>query len=103
MEWISIARAYDWSLTMIDKDASGSNALNLNRLTSGFFNIYAEVAGALAFLYLVYSGILYLTAAGNPDNAKKGAQGVLNAIIGIVIIVAAWAILNAINGTLLGL
>ena len=97
MEWVSIAKAYDWGLGQIDKSAS---TLDINKLNQGFFDIYAEVAGALAFLYLVYSGILYLTAAGNPDNAKKGAQGVLNAIIGIVIVVAAWAILNAIVGTI---
>jgi len=61
-------------------------------------DIIALVAGIIAFFYLVYSGILYLTAAGNPDAAKKGQQGLINAIIGIIIIVAAWAILQAVAG-----
>lgn len=61
-------------------------------------DIIALVAGIIAFFYLVYSGILYLTAAGNPDAAKKGQQGLINAIIGIVIIVAAWAIITAVTG-----
>jgi hypothetical protein len=60
----------------------------------------AIISGMLAFIYLVYSGILYLTSSGNPDNAKKGLQGVINAAIGIVIIVAAWAIIGAVTGTL---
>jgi hypothetical protein len=62
-------------------------------------NLIALIAGMIAFIYLVYSGILYLTAAGNPDSAKKGQQGIINAIIGIIIIVAAWAIIGAVSGT----
>jgi hypothetical protein len=63
-------------------------------------NMIAMISGMLAFLYLIYSGILYLTASGEPDNAKKGLQGVINAAIGIVIVVAAWAIIGAVTGTL---
>ena len=55
------------------------------------------IAGILAFFYLVYSGILYVTAAGNPDQAKKGQQGLINAVIGIIVIVMAWVILKAIS------
>ena len=55
------------------------------------------IASVLAFGYLVYSGILYITAAGNPDAAKKGQQGIINAVIGIVIIVLAYVILRAIS------
>ena len=57
------------------------------------------IVGVLAFIYLVYSGILYITAGGNPEQAKKGQQGIINAIIGILIAVLAWAILNAIAST----
>lgn len=55
------------------------------------------IAGVLAFFYLVYSGILYITAAGNPDQAKKGQQGILNAIIGIIIISLAYVIVRAVG------
>lgn len=52
------------------------------------------IAGAIAVIFLIYSGILYLTAAGNEANAKKGQQGIINAIIGIVIIGAAYTIIS---------
>jgi len=52
------------------------------------------IAGAAAFIYLVYSGILYISAAGNPDQAKKGQQGIINAVIGIIVIVLAYTIIN---------
>lgn len=57
------------------------------------------IAGVLAFFYLIYSGILYVTAAGNPDQAKKGQQGIINAVIGIVIITLAFVILRAVSNT----
>jgi type IV secretory pathway VirB2 component (pilin) len=63
-------------------------------------DIIGPVAGAVAFIYLIYSGFLYLTAAGNPDNAKKGQQGIINAIIGIAIILGGWTIIKVIINTI---
>lgn len=54
------------------------------------------IAGVLAFFYLVYAGFIYLTAAGNPDAAKKGQQGIINAIIGLVIIFMAYGIVRIV-------
>ena len=64
------------------------------RLANTGFKFVLLIAAVLAVIYLIYSGIIYITAAGNPDNAKKGQQGVINAIIGIIIIVAAFFIIN---------
>jgi len=52
------------------------------------------VAAIIAVIYLLYSGILYLTAAGNEANADKGRKGIVNAVIGIIIIVLAFVILR---------
>ncbi len=69
---------------------------------SAISNVIIPIAGAIAVLYLIYSGILYLTAAGNPDAAKKGQQGVVNAIIGIIIIALSYVIIKAVSGTVGG-
>lgn len=57
------------------------------------------IAGVAAFIYLVYSGILYISAAGNPDQAKKGQQGIINAVIGIIIVVLAFTIIKVVSNT----
>lgn len=54
------------------------------------------IAGALAVVYLLYSGILYITSAGNAEQAKKAQQGILNAIIGIIVILLAYFIVYAV-------
>lgn len=82
------------------------NANNFNNGTT-FANLLSVVmvwvfalAGIVAFFFLVFSGFVYLTAGGNPDAAKKGQQGIINAIIGLVIIFLAYAIVVAVMNLL---
>lgn len=44
------------------------------------------VAGILAVFYLVWAGLQYITAGGDTTKATTARQGIVNAIIGIVII-----------------
>lgn len=71
---------------------------NLNQILSMLVNWVAIIAGLVAFFYLVYSGFLYLTAAGNAEQAKKGGQGIINAIIGIIVIALSWGLVTALKG-----
>ena len=54
-------------------------------------------ATVLAFIFLVYAGILYIASGGNPEQAKKGQQGLIFAVIGILIVVLSFVILRAAN------
>lgn len=73
---------------------------NLLQLISQIVNVVLIIVGILAVMYLVYGGILYLTAGGNPESAAKGRTAITNAIIGIVIIVLALAIYNFVVGNI---
>ena len=66
-------------------------------LISTAINWISILAGIIAFFYLVWAGFQYVTSAGNADAAKKGQQGIINAIIGIVVIVMAYAIVRAVT------
>ena len=57
-------------------------------------NIILIVVGVLAVIYLIYGGIMYITAGGDAEKANKGRVAITNAIIGIVIIMLALAIYN---------
>ncbi len=78
---------------------SESGINSISDLLTTIANWIIIVAGGLAFIYLLYSGILYITAAGNPDQAKKGQQGIINAIIGIIVIVLAYIIVQVVANT----
>lgn len=84
--------AYNFNWLQGIQDPGNSNTVTVSSIAERIVNFVLLIAAVLAVVYLIYSGILYITAAGNPDSAKKGQQGVINAIIGIVIIVLAFFI-----------
>lgn len=96
IDWLAPkAHAAVWDVFSGSNTANGTGvAVSLTQIITNIVNVILLVAGALAVIYLIYSGILYITAAGNPDSAKKGQQGVINAIIGIVIIALAYVIVR---------
>ncbi len=73
------------------------NAQNvtIGALVDRVISLILFAAGALAVIYLLYSGILYITAGGDEAKATKARTGIVNAIIGIIIIVLAFVIEKA--------
>ena len=52
--------------------------------------------GLLAVIMIIYGGILYVSAAGNQDSIDKGKKIIMYAIIGLVIILLSFAIVNTV-------
>lgn len=50
------------------------------------------VIGIAVLVYLIYGGTIYITAGGDAEKAGKGRTAITNAIIGLVIVIAALAI-----------
>jgi threonine/homoserine/homoserine lactone efflux protein len=89
--------AFTWSKLKLDTaPGQGGIAITWDSLLTTVTSWIFLIAGIVAFFYLIYSGFTYLTAGGNADNAKKGQQGIINAIIGLVIIFLAYAIVAAV-------
>jgi len=59
---------------------------------SGILNIAFGIAGALALLVIVVSGLRYVTSAGDPEKASKAKNGIVYALIGLLILISARAI-----------
>lgn len=45
--------------------------------------------GMIAFLFLIYGGVLLLISAGSPEMVKKGRDAIIGAVIGILIVFSA--------------
>ena len=56
--------------------------------------IVTLLAGILAVFYLIYAGMQYIASSGNADRVKTARAGIVNAVIGIVVIVAAYFIIR---------
>ena len=61
------------------------------------------MVGALMLLFfLLWGGLDWLTSAGDKDKLAKAQGKIINAIVGMLLVVAALAIFTLVNGTILG-
>lgn len=82
------------------QDVFGVNDLNnvnlgtrtLQDTIAGIINIFLGFLGILAVLLILYGGYMWMTSAGNTDKIQKSKMIIISAVIGLVIIVSAYAI-----------
>jgi len=58
------------------------------------------VGTAVAVVMIIYAGFLYVTAGGNETQIKKAHDALLWAVIGAAILLGAYIISQAIQGTI---
>jgi hypothetical protein len=67
-------------------------------LANNAISLILLIIGIVAVFYLIFAGFQYLTAGGDADKVKKARAGIVNAVIGIVIILSAFLIVRfAVN------
>ena len=86
--------------TPSDNIVGGSGSLRETILT--IVNYFLGFLGLLAVLMVIYGGISYVTAGGEDDGAEKGKKIIRNAVIGIIIILLSFALINTVMGALGG-
>ncbi|MEK9132982.1 MAG: hypothetical protein AAB606_04735 [Patescibacteria group bacterium] len=52
--------------------------------------------GLLAVVMVIYGGFLYVSSAGNEENVNKAKKILLYAVVGVVLIIASFAIVNTL-------
>lgn len=67
------------------------------------FNLALIVIGFVILGALIYSGIIYLTSAGNPAKLSEAKSGILAGLLGGVILLSAYLIFYTINPQLVNL
>lgn len=63
-------------------------------------NVIAYIAGAAAIIIIIISGIRYMTAAGDSSKIQSARSTLINALIGLAVIVLAKAIITFVIGRL---
>ena len=67
-------------------------APNLTGTIGGIIRTILGLLGVILVVIVVYAGFLWMTAGGDPEQVKKSKAWLTNAIIGLIIILAAYAI-----------
>ncbi len=76
------------NIPTIDGDQLLQNGLNL-----AYF-----IAGAIAVIMIIVAGIMFATSAGNAKSVTTAKNMILFSVVGIIVILSAWAITNFVIG-----
>lgn len=76
----------------IDAAQAGFRITDLSRLINALLRFTLGVVGLLVFIYLIWGGVEWLTAGGDKSKTESARQKITNAIIGLAIVAAAFAI-----------
>jgi heme/copper-type cytochrome/quinol oxidase subunit 2 len=74
-----------------------AEAKDPNQLIVKVINIMLQVAFGIALIFVIVGGYMYITAAGNEEQAGKGRKTITYALIGIVIIVMSYTIVLVVK------
>lgn len=61
-------------------------------------NFFLTFLGLLAVIMVIYGGFLYVSSAGNEENVNKAKKILLYAVLGIIIIIVSFALVNTLLG-----
>lgn len=77
------------------ENIGGSVGLGTADLKETILNVIRWLLGVLTLIavgLIIYGGFLWITAAGNAQRIEKAKRVILNAVIGLVIVLISWAI-----------
>lgn len=69
---------------------------------TSIFNFVIIISAVIFIILFLVGGVQYLTAAGNEEQTGKAKRLLVDAIVGLVIVLAAWAAGNFIINQLIG-
>ena len=67
---------------------------NPNAAVQGIVNFVIATIGAVAVAFIIYGGIQYSMSAGDSSKVTKAKNTILYAVIGLIVAVMAFAIVN---------
>ena len=80
----------------------GNNDENLTDSITSIINAVIAVLGIVCVVVIIIGGINYMTSSGDSGKVKKAKDTILYGVIGLVICVLAFAIVNFVINNILG-
>ena len=95
----NITNTVNSSYTPASQDAVQANTCHISdifKLIARVTNYLIAFAGVYAIFFIVISAVKLVTAAGNEEQISSGKKGLQNALIGLLVVLVAFAIVNSI-------
>jgi type IV secretory pathway VirB2 component (pilin) len=84
------------------EDIGGSIGLGTSDLKQTVINVIQWVLGIMALVavvFIIIGGVTWMTAGGNEEKVEKAKKIISAAVIGLIIVLLAWAIVIFVAGT----
>ena len=79
----------------------GRETVGVQSYVGKVINIFLSLLGTIAIVLIVYAGFLWMTAGGNEESLTKAKDLLLNAVIGLAIILTAYSITRSVLNALI--
>lgn len=76
------------------------NITDLGYLIGAVMGFLLIVAAIIAFIYLILGGIQWITSGGDKAGLEGARNKITNAIVGLIVVAAAWAIMALVQNFL---
>jgi cytochrome bd-type quinol oxidase subunit 2 len=97
-----LAAGAQFDRTKTNAQGSGLPNQTIYEIIRNTMNYLLAIIGFLAIVGFVISGIMFLTAAGSEEQIKKAKSALKYSIIGIIVALAGFIVINAATGFLKG-
>jgi hypothetical protein len=94
VSWPSVPKIGGGQMTITD-------STTLPELISYLFTFSIMIAGLAAFSMFVYGGLRYLTSAGNAATQKDARDMITSAVVGLLLLLGSYLLLQLINPDIL--
>lgn len=101
---VAVASTVDVAaVNVFDRSCSGANVStalcadrsdNAQSMVGPIVSTLLFVVGIVSVIVIIIGGIMYITSAGDPGRAKKAKDTIMYAVIGLVVAIMAYAIVD---------
>ena len=84
------------------KYSTAAGAGVLGKLIGDILPLVLTIGGFIAVVVIVISGIQFVLSGGNPEGAAAARNRLIYAIVGFIIIILAFAVMQIVNRLFLG-
>jgi heme/copper-type cytochrome/quinol oxidase subunit 2 len=89
-------------LCVPSSDVTNLSNAEADDILTNFLLWLLGIFGVIAVVAFVISGIQYLTSAGDPEQAETAKRNTLYSLLGVLIALAGWIIVNAVDQAMRG-
>jgi hypothetical protein len=97
MLWLMLAATNKYNIPATDIGLPHTTQ-TISAGLSAFLEAAVGLVGGLALIFLIFGGFIMVISAGNPSRFERGRETVLYAVVGIVVAMAAYAIVFFVSG-----